>query len=268
MRRALIGLALLAAAVAVFLAVRALRGGRAYHSTDGASLIHFTLHSRDVGHDLHEILVRPARGNGRFLLVLLHGRSASPSSWLSQPFFDELRALGPRAPAVLLLDGGNHSYWHDRRDGRWGTMVLDEAIPAGLARTRVAKVAIGGISMGGFGALELAAQHPNRFCAVGAHSPALWESAGQTASGAFDDAADFARNDLLGAAKRRALYGSRVWLDAGSDDPFRAADDTFVRRLRLQDEQLVAHTWPGGPTTGYWRSHIAQYLRFYAAACG
>src|SRR5579872_3191142 len=159
MRRAAIWVGLVVAALVVFAVVRR-ASGPAYRSTDGATLVHFTLHSRAVGSDLHEILVSPPAGHGRFLLVLLHGRSSPPSSWLSQPFFDELRALGARAPAVLLLDGGNHSYWHDRRDGRWGTMVVREAIPAGLARVHAAKVAIGGISMGGFGALELASQRP------------------------------------------------------------------------------------------------------------
>jgi S-formylglutathione hydrolase FrmB len=35
------------------------------------------------------------------------------------------------------------------------------------------RVAIGGISMGGFGAYDLARLNPGRFCAVGGHSPAL-----------------------------------------------------------------------------------------------
>jgi enterochelin esterase-like enzyme len=268
MRRVAIGVgALLLIAVAALVLVRALRRP-AYHSTDGASLMRFTLHSRATRRDLRELLVLPRAAHGHFLLVLLHGRGAGPSSWLSQPFFDELRALGAQAPAVLLLDGGDHSYWHDRRDGRWGTMVLREAIPAGLARTRAHKVAIGGISMGGYGALEIAARQPLRFCAVGAHSPALWEHASETAPGAFDDAADFRRNDLLAAAKQQALYGSRVWIDAGANDPFRAADAVFAHRLQAQDEQLVFHVWPGGHDTAYWRAHVAQYLRFYADACG
>src|SRR6266849_10836718 len=266
MRRALLVLLLAAVVVVGYVVLRDLRRG--YRSTDGATLLRFTLHSHAVGSDLHEILVRPARRGSRTLLVFLHGRSSKPSSFLDQQFFDGLAALGPRAPSVLLLDGGDHSYWHDRRDGRWGMMVLREAIPAGLARTRARKVAIGGISMGGFGALELAARQPLRFCAVGAHSPALWESASATAPGVFDDAADFRRNDLLAAAKRQALYGSRVWIDVGADDPFRTADAVLAHRLQRQDEQLDFHVWPGGHGGGYWQRHMAQYLRFYAAACG
>jgi poly(3-hydroxybutyrate) depolymerase len=156
---------------------------RGYRSTDGATVERFTLHSRAVGRDLHEILVRPkTRGSGT-LLVFLHGRSSHPSDTLSQELFDGLAALGSRAPSVLLLDGGDHSYWHDRRDGRWGTMVLREAIPAGVARTGATRVAIGGISMGGFGALDIGAR--GRFCAVGAHSAALWMRGEDSADAAF-----------------------------------------------------------------------------------
>jgi S-formylglutathione hydrolase FrmB len=65
-------------------------------------------------------------------------------------------------------------------------------------------VAIGGISMGGFGALNLARLDPRRFCAVGGHSAALWASGADSAAGAFDDAADFSRNDVIGTATRTA----------------------------------------------------------------
>jgi enterochelin esterase-like enzyme len=259
-RRAVIALVLVALGLGLALYL-ALRSGPSYRSTDGAKLTRFTLASRDVGRDLHEILVVPPR-HGRTLLVLLHGRGTGPSSWLSQPFFDALRARGPRAPDVLLLDGGDHSYWHDRAGGKWGTMVLREAIPVALARTHARRVAIGGISMGGFGALDLAAREPSRFCAVGAHSAAVWRRSAETPAGAFDDARDFARHDLIAAARRRALFGSRVWLDVGSGDPFRRADAALARALRSQDELVTFHVWPGSHDDRYWRRHVAAYLRF------
>src|SRR5438105_2221977 len=117
------------AATIAWLAVRDYRRG--YHSTHGSQVVHFALHSTLVGRKLDEILVTaPGGGRGRFLLVWLHGRSAPPSSSLSDSFFDALRRLGRRAPDVLLANGGDHSYWHDRADGRWGSYVLREAIPA------------------------------------------------------------------------------------------------------------------------------------------
>ena len=67
--------------------------------------------------------------------------------------------------------------------------------------------------MGGFGALDLALEHPGRFCAVGGHSAALWQRAGATAPGAFDNANDFNDN----SPTRLLLFGcsptdtSQLW---------------------------------------------------------
>ena len=209
MRRllALLVLLLLLAAVAIgAVAVRDLRRG--YRSPLGARVVHFSLQSRLLRRKLGEVLVTPrGGGRGRPLVVFLHGRGASPGSNLTDPFFRGLRALGRRAPNVLFANGGDHSYWHNRADGPWGSYVLREAIPAALRRSGADphRIAIGGISMGGFGALDLARLAPGRFCAVGGHSAAMWFRGADTPAGAFDDAADFARNDVIASAARRSL---------------------------------------------------------------
>src|SRR6266480_4307882 len=232
------------AATIGWMAVRDARRG--YHSTRGARVVHFTLHSRLLHRNLGEILVTPrGGGHGRFLLVWLHGRTAPPASSLSDSFFAALRSLGARAPNVLLANGGDHSYWHDRADGPWGSYVLREAIPAALARTGARRVAIGGISMGGFGALDLARLAPRRFCAVGGHSAALWFRGADTPAGAFDDAADFARNDVVAFAARRSLTRAPVWIDVGTEDPFREADSVLAGELRADGEQVTFQVWPG-----------------------
>ena len=189
---------------------------RGYSSTRGARIEHVTLHSRLLRRDLHEVVVTPRR-HSHVLLVFLHGRSSPPSSNLTQQLFDTLHDLGPRAPVVLLADGGDHSYWHDRADGPWGTSLLREVIPDGVRRSHARAVAIGGISMGGFGALDVARLAPRRFCAVGAHSAALWFGGADTPSGAFDDAQDFARHDVIRFARARGLYRSPVWIDVGRE---------------------------------------------------
>jgi S-formylglutathione hydrolase FrmB len=75
------------------------------------------------------------------------------------------------------------------------------------------RLAIGGISMGGFGAYDIALKNPGRFCAVGGHSPALWFDGSETAPGAFDDEADFERNDVVGAVEEdpEAFGDAKVW---------------------------------------------------------
>ena len=267
MRRGVALALIVLAAVAGSIVLRDWRRG--YESTRGATVSRFTVHSALVHHDLHEILVVPAGDERRrALLVFLHGRSSSPDSNLRQPLFDALRDLGPRAPVVLLADGGDHSYWHDRRDGKWGTSVLREAIPAALSRSHADgdRVAIGGISMGGFGALDLARLAPRRFCAVGAHSAALWFRGADTPAGAFDDEEDFARHDLLRFAQTKRLYSSAVWIDVGSEDPFLRTDTTLAREVRNHGTRvrLAIH---GGGHSG-WSGRMGEYLRFYATACG
>lgn len=231
--------------------------------TRGARVVHFTLRSADVGRTLHETAViprqAPPRGR-RPLLVLLHWRGGSPDMLLSNELFTAIARLGSRAPVVVMPDGGGGSFFHDRRDGRWASYVVHEVIPAAVRRFGVdpRQVAIGGTSMGGFGALDIARLWPGRFCAVGAHSAAIFTSDRASMAGAFDGPGDFAGHDLLAL---RPAYSVPVWIDVGASDRFRAADVRFARELGLQ-----AHVWPGKHGSHYWRAHMSQYLAFYAHA--
>jgi enterochelin esterase-like enzyme len=265
-RRGRIALILVAILVAVFVATSA-----AGQDTHGARVVSFTIESRYVHQPLSVATVIPphSNGRGRPLLVFLHGKGEDQTSNLVTPMFAALASLGTRAPDVVFPYGGADSYWHDRSSGDWGAYVIDEVIPAALHRLGAdpSRVAIGGLSMGGFGALDLARLHPGRFCAVGADSAALWAQGGETAAGAFDDAADFARHDVLAAARSHDPYrGLAVWIDVGTLDPFRAADTQLDAELRADRQQVQFHVWPGGHDQSYWQAHWADYLRFYANA--
>ncbi len=92
-------------------------------------------------------------------------------------------------------------------------------------------------------------------------------SGGESAAGAFEDAEDFARNDVIGAARSGDPYrGTAVWIDVGTDDPFRAADTTLAAELRRDGQRVQFHIWPGGHDGSYWSGHWVSYLRFYPAA--
>jgi enterochelin esterase-like enzyme len=237
----------------------------------GARVISFTIHSRYVGRDLEEKGVIPAATTALHpLLVFLHGRKGHPGDIFTPAFFAELARLGARAPAVVEVNGDHHSYYHDRSSGAWGSYVMREAIPVALRLLHAdpRRIAIGGISMGGFGAFDLARLHPGRFCAVGGHSPAIFLNARDTARGAFDDAADFDRHDVYRYATsgRDPYAGIPVWIDHGTRDPFGPADDAFARALERRGTHVTQHVWPGGHYDSYWFAHIASYLRFYAVA--
>jgi hypothetical protein len=154
---------LAAVAIAAVLVVRFVLLPRpAYSNAYGARVVHYTVNSRVLGRSLSEVAVLPPGDRRRPLLVFLHGRHDSrPWSWLipsrsgpesvlSNDFFAALKQIGSSAPIVVVLNGGGHTYYHDRQGGRFGTAVLQDAIPDALARFRTTdRVAIGGISMAG-----------------------------------------------------------------------------------------------------------------------
>ena len=263
----LLFLALLLVAAAAVVAVVALSRDRV--DRRGADVESLEVDSKLVDRSLEQKVAVPAGGGeGRPLLVFLHGRGSKPDSAFTDGFFAELDRLGDRAPVVLAVNGGKSSYYHDRDGGRWGSYVTREAIPAAVERYGVdrERIAIGGTSMGGFGALDIARRDPGRYCAVGAHSAALWRRAGDTAPGAFDDARDFRRHDVYRYVRteRRAFARERLWMDVGRADPFRSVDADVAGMLKRRDRDISWHLWPGGHGGEYFDRHVDDYLRWYA----
>jgi S-formylglutathione hydrolase FrmB len=238
----------------------------------GAQVSHFEIRSSFTHQTLAVVTVTPAGNseNPRPLLVFLHGKGGNENSSLDDTLFAALARLGPRAPDIVFPYGGGDSYWHDRSGAAWASYVTREVIPQAIARLHVdpARLAIGGISMGGFGALDIARLHPGTFCAVGGHSAALWLTGADSASGAFDDAQDFARHDVIAFARRSSnpYPGAAVWLDVGTQDPFRSADTALAATLRAHGHAIQLHVWPGGHDQGYSHTHFAGYVDFYANA--
>ena len=259
------------AAVATILAGDDMAPGAAI-ARGGAETSRFEIRSAAVGESLPVEVVEPRGGGGdRPLVVFLHGREQDERSFLDERgLFDGLETTGERAPVFAFPYGGESSYWHDRDDGDWSAYVTAEVIPEVERRfgTDPSRVAIGGISMGGFGAYEIASSEPEEFCAVGGHSPAIWDSFEASADGAFDDAEDFAAHDLLSAAAAdpaRFAGDARFWVDIGDADPLKPGADALASALDASG-RLERRTAPGGHEAAYWSENWARYVGFYADA--
>lgn len=258
----------LGAAVAAALLMTVLRSPNEH----GARVIRFTVDSRLVDQDLTQTLVVPpgSTGAGRPLLIFLGGKGQDESSNLTEAMFAALAREGRRAPDILFPDGGGKAYWHNRESGAWGSYVTREVLPRAIAKLHAdgRRLAIGGVSSGGFGAFDIARLKPHRFCAVGGDSPALWLEGSEAPAGAFESAEDFAHHNVVGAAVKNAhpYPGAKLWLDVGSDDRFRAADTTFVEVLRAKGKRVQFHLWEGSEEGSYSERRWARNLRFYARA--
>ncbi|MBM4193134.1 MAG: esterase family protein [Gemmatimonadetes bacterium] len=151
---------------------------------------------------------------------------------------------------------------------------------------------IAGLSMGGYGAFQLAAQYPGVFGAAASHSGVLWprELAPPTVGPgllrrAAADSGVAARFRNQWAERTRLIFGadSAAWLardpattlkrlkasggrlpalyaDCGASDVFVAQNRAFRDALRVTGIPLEYHEWPGGHSWPYWRAHGGESL--------
>ncbi|HEX6447193.1 MAG TPA: alpha/beta fold hydrolase [Streptosporangiales bacterium] len=208
------------------------------------------------------------RDGARLPVVLaLHGRGASHAFVFRDLGADRFlaQATGQGTPpfVVASVDGGDHSYWHERSDGDDPPrMLLDELLPVLERRgLRTHRFGLLGWSMGGYGSLLLAERHPGRVAAVAAVSPALWLRAEDSAPGAFDGPDDFRRNDVF--ARVHALRNTPLRVDCGDVDPFAGATRAFRARL---DHRPAGGFATGGHNVQYWRRELPRALAFLGAA--
>src|SRR5881628_2559959 len=118
-------------------------------------------------------------------LYMLHGLGGSNTEWKGYNLLgaaDDLIKAGTIPPMLIVLPQGDQSYWFDPANGpRWGQYAARDVVDEIDAHWRTLADrdhrAIGGLSMGAQGALQLAMLYPDVFGIVGAHSPTLrdWE---------------------------------------------------------------------------------------------
>jgi enterochelin esterase-like enzyme len=209
------------------------------------------------------------------VLYMLHGGGGNREEWVVYGLIDvadqEIRT-GSLSPMIIVLPQGDTGWWTNNTGNgpRWGDYVINDLIPHIDAtyrtlRDRSAR-AIGGLSMGGWGALQLAFTHPDVFGDAGAHSPSLYPE-GNVNIAFLGTGEEFAKKDPLSLARTLDGLGSlQIWLDAGDQDPW--IERTTALHQILQDRG-IDHTWepyPGGHDWHYWEDHVLDYIRFYGHA--
>ena len=201
------------------------------------------------------------------VLLQLHGRGASFNDAFRRHHLDgylsEAVRRGVPPFVVVAADGGDHSYWHRRADGtNPRQMLLEELLPQLAARgLKVGRFAVGGWSMGGYGAILLAESlGARRVAALVPDSPAIVARFEDAGGGAFDSVEDFATHDVLTHAPRLAGIPTRV--TCGTSDPFIEGAREFLRRVPKAEHQLE----PGGHDDSWWQHVAPSQLAFAGRA--
>ncbi len=225
-------------------------------------------------------LARGARPRTWPLLYLLHGRSDDHRAWLERSTLPaQLYQLAQRGhPLAVALPDGAISYWADVHPlMRYESYLLDDLDPLlrhtfPIAPLSELRAGIGGLSMGGYGALRLALRHPARFGSVVAHStraPTRAELPAQP----WATGCDLDELDLEVVAARAVARAQAdgtplppIALDCGVDDRL-LADSRRVHALF--DRLGVAHRYEehaGTHDWAYWEARLPAALSFHAEA--
>lgn len=208
-------------------------------------------------------------------LYLLHGSGGSDQQWIDlgvATTSDELIRAGQIAPLVIVMPEGEQSYWVDHANGgpKWGAYVAMDLVREVEGSYRVmngqSHRAIGGISMGAHGALQLALNYPGVFGTVGSHSLVLRRFG--SAPEFFGDRSQYEQRDpvALVRAKPELAKTLALWIDIGYLDEWASLAVAFDDELSELQVAHQWHLWPGSHTNEYWSEHLPDYLRFYDAS--
>lgn len=260
-------------------------------SSAGAELRSSTFVSAALGREVAYVVDLPpsygAAGSRKYPVVYaLHGLFEGSGFWERRglaPILAALRASGG-VPEFLLVavDGGN-SFFVNAPAGRYGDMVTQDLVAHVEASYRVvpgrAGRALLGISMGGYGALNIAFGRPALVAAVATHSAMLLEAMPSAEQGARRgqmaafhqifgnpiDPALWTANDPLAQARTLDTKGApALFLDCGAEDRYGLASGH--RELhRILEERGVAHVFElpaGDHGYEYVRMRLEKSLRF------
>lgn len=204
------------------------------------------------------------------VLYLLHGAAASYEEWLSYGFVDVLDRLHTALeihPMIVIFPQGDYSYWVNHADTgkRWGDYVVRNLVRHVDATYRTlplpARRAIGGLSMGGHGALQLGFNNPNVFGVVGAHSPSLREDDGEIPL--LGTGEEWVKRDPIELAEHAPqIERLKVWIDIGQDDVYYERAELLRDALVARGIQLDWHAQEDRDH-GDWELYLEDYIRFY-----
>ncbi|WP_392533852.1 alpha/beta hydrolase [Nostoc sp. C117] len=206
------------------------------------------------------------------VIFLLHGGHGNPSDWFLQNKGEALKTLqqlyitGKLPPSIIITPDGNDkrgsSPYRDPAyiDGPYGkvsTAVGNELVKVVQSRYRTLNNpnfwAIGGLSSGGWGAVNVGLHNLDHFSILFSHSGYFQDKSGPTNS-----PISYIKNIPLQAQKRLKIY-----LDAGTSDMEEIEEsEKFSKVLKKLKIYYVSRQYPGSHTWQYWREHLADSLTF------
>lgn len=195
------------------------------------------------------------------VLYLIHGSVQTDSHWLDLGLarhMDEGISSGRYPPFIVIMpysgELGNLSSGGEKSiEGVTVNALLPYVDAAYCTLPERTGRAIGGISRGGYWALEIAFLHTDLFAAVSGHSSHLRF---ETDAPQYNPLATYATADLS---------AMRIWMDWGEGDFLRPGQEQLHQLLTEAgvDHQVTING--GTHNDRYWQIHLRSYLDWHAA---
>ncbi len=217
----------------------------------------------------------PAVARPWAVFYLLHGLSDDHTIWMRRTSIERYVAGLPLV--VVMPDGGRGWYTNANEGYAYEDDLISDVI--GLVdRTFPTKAdragrAIGGLSMGGYGAVKLGLKHPDLFASVNSHSGAVGFC--QFANSSNRISPEFAR--IFGespkdgaedpfAIVKRVDHGRipALRLDCGRDDFLLDQNRSFHEHLNTLHVPHEYAEYDGAHDWAYWDLHVREAVEFHA----
>lgn len=214
------------------------------------------------------------------VVILLHGVYGSAWSW-SQQAGVHIRALKMmqqgELPAMIIAmpsdglwgDGSAYLSHNNRNYERWIAEDVPEVLQQYIGGiTTASPFFIGGLSMGGFGALRIGIKYGNIFKAVSGHSSIT--NLQQMELFVEEDVENYrqpdkADEDLFQTIIRYREHLPPIYFDCGDKDQLIDYNRELHNRLKKENIKHIYKEYPGGHEWTYWEKYIKESLLFFAS---
>lgn len=240
-----------------------------------------TFHSDALGRTMRYSIVVPAASTSSLVPVvyLLHGHGGEAGDWFT---YSRAASLAHRFNVAVVTPEGGNTWYINGGSGRWGDYIADDLVREVEKRWPVKRSregrAIAGLSMGGYGALNLALRRPEVFGLAASMSGALditrannvFEGGRRVDAEVLEgfgppDSATRRDNDVYRLASEadpsRLPY---LHIDCGVEDPWFKVNREFAQVLTARGIAHDFHELPGNHNWQYWDRQIETVLALAA----
>jgi putative tributyrin esterase len=210
------------------------------------------------------------------VFYLLHGLSDDYTAWLR---WTSLERYTRETPIIVVMPDGDRCFYCDTADGRQYEKAITcdligfvdryfDTIPKPRGRV------IGGLSMGGYGAMKLGLKCPDLFCSITGFSGAYavfrkWEGLVPDWQRLIGSKKAARENDCFTLARRlKGKPTPAIRFDCGVDDFLIDQNRAFAKHLQRLGIPHEYEEFPGAHNWAYWDLRIQEAIAFHCRVLG